>query len=93
MTLGHWTEVMTTWKLFQIQWIPISHHTSQRKKIHIIHQDEKTWSHQSIIFLYTLSSLGIEEETVVEKELPGIGAGNDNDIEHVKNIVNNNVTM
>ena len=48
---------------------------------------------RSIIFLYTLSSLGIEEETVVEKELPGIGAGNDNDIEHVKNIVNNNVTM
>ena len=51
---------------------------------------------QSIIFLYTLSSfnvLGNEEETVVEKELPGIDAGNDSNIEHVKNIVNDNVTM
>ena len=42
---------------------------------------------QSIIFLYTLSSLGIEEETVVDKELPGIGGGNDTDIKHVKTIV------
>ena len=71
-----------------IQWIFISHHTSQRtKKIHIIHQDEKTWSMRSIIFLYTLSSLGIEEETVVDKEWPGIGGGNDTDIKHVKTIV------
>ena len=48
---------------------------------------------RSIIFLYTLSSLGIEEKRVVEKELPGTDAGNDNDIKHVKTIVNNNVTM
>ena len=44
-------------------------------------------------FYILLSSLGIEEETVVEKELPGIDAGNENNIEHVKNIVNDNVTM
>ena len=45
---------------------------------------------RSIIFLYTLSSfnvLGNEEETVVDKEWPGIGGGNDIDIKHVKTIV------
>ena len=93
MTLGHWTEVMTTYKLFQIQWLPILHHTSQRKtciihhdeKKYIIHQDEKTWSNRSIIFLYTFiffTILGIEEETVVKKESLGKDAGNNN-IKHV----------
>ena len=42
---------------------------------------------RSIIFLYTLSSLGIEEDRVVDKEWPGIGGGNDIDIKHVKTIV------
>ena len=33
------------------------------------------------------------EKTVVKKECFGIDAGNNNNIEHVKNIVNDNVTM
>ena len=90
MTLGHWTEVITTYKLFQIQWLPILHHTSQRKT-YIIHHDEKNTSYikmkkhgqtEASSFYILLSSLGIEEETVVKKESLGKDAGNNN-IKHV----------
>ena len=60
------------------------HHTS-RWKTYIIHQDEKTWSNQTILFLSTFiffTILGIGEETVVGKESLGKDAGN-NDIKHV----------
>jgi len=60
-----------------IQWIFISHHTSQRKKY--IHQNEKKHGQCKASSFYTLSSfnvLGNEEERVVNKEWPGIGGGN-----------------
>ena len=88
MTLGHWesrkTEVITTYKLFQIQWLPILHHTS-RWKTYIIHQDEKTWSNRTILFLSNFiffTILGIGEERVVGKEGLGIEVAN-NDKIHV----------
>ena len=97
MTLGHWesrkTEVITTYKLFQIQWLPILHHTS-RWKTYIIHQDEKTWSNRTILFLSTFiffNILGIEEKTV-EKESLGNEVEN-NDKVNVREYARNNVTI